>query len=274
MPLPCRSHNIYSTEQHTRSNRCFFASTSMTILSLSNELLISIFIASPTVHDALRLSGTSRLFRAIFLEYETLIMEGILRPQIFGFEDAPALAIAETSFLDIKGPTGLSPDGPQLPLRFCIPRLLRNAELASSACAECAAHPEPDVDPYERGQKHLTPLPDSYYFIRLMVLAYDFRQLRGPLYTRLRTAPAEWIHHRDKLITFLIYVSKITCQHRHCIHSNPSWGTAEEVKEYARSMELFIYHNWEYANDIIADANTDCERPGNELEKTIRAYSR
>jgi hypothetical protein len=123
----------------------------MTILSLSNELLISIFIASPTVHDALRLSGTSRLFRAIFLEHETLIMEGILRPQIFGFEDAAALAIAETSFLDIKGPTGLSPDGLQLPLRFCIPRLLRNAELASSACAECAAHPEPDVDPYERG---------------------------------------------------------------------------------------------------------------------------
>jgi hypothetical protein len=53
----------------------------MTILSLSNELLINIFLASPTLHDALQLSGTSRLFRAIFLKHESLIMEGILRPQ-------------------------------------------------------------------------------------------------------------------------------------------------------------------------------------------------
>jgi hypothetical protein len=104
-------------------------------------------------------------------------MEGILRSQIPAFDDAAALAIAETSFLDIKGPTSLSPNGPLLSLRYCIPRLLRNAELASSACAESAAHPYP-ANYFGDGQEFLTPVPATYYFTRQMVLAYDHRHLR------------------------------------------------------------------------------------------------
>lgn len=81
------------------------------IATLSNELLINIFLASPTVYDALRLSGTSRLFRAIFLEQETLTMEGILRPQIPAFDDAAALAMTETHLLDKEVSASLSPEG-------------------------------------------------------------------------------------------------------------------------------------------------------------------
>jgi len=244
----------------------------MPILSLSNELLVGIFLASPTVHDALRLSGTIRLLHDIFIEHETLIMEGILRPQIPAFDDAAALAVTETSFLDIKGPTSLSPDGPLLPLRYCIPRLLRNAELASSACAECAADRNSTENKYGMDQDHLIPLLESYYFIRQMVLAYDFRQLRDPLYARLRTASTEWINERNKLLVFLVYEADWIYQHRHRIRAIPDEWTADDIKAYPG--ELFTKNNWEFADNLITDASMDREYPGSALEMAIWAYSR
>lgn len=110
----------------------------MAILSLSNELIINVFLTSPMVYNALRFSGANQLFRDIFIEHETLIIERVLHRQIPAYDDATALAITETRLLDNEMLTNLSPRG-RLPLRFCIPGLLRNAELASSACAECAA---------------------------------------------------------------------------------------------------------------------------------------
>ena len=221
------------------------------ITTLLNELLISIFLASPTAHDALRLSGTNRLFRAIFLDHETLIVECILRPQIPAFDDAAALAIAETTFLDIKGPTSLSPDGPLLPLRCCIPRLLRNAELASSACAESAANPYPS-NYFGDGQEFLPPVPATYYFIRQMVLAYNLHHRRDALYARLRTAPTEWINHQNQLVSFLVCDSDAV----------------------ASPAELFTADRWEFAAELITAAHQDRRQPnGNWLEKSIREYT-
>jgi hypothetical protein len=162
------------------------------------------------------LSGASHLFHVIFLELETLIMEGILRPQMSSFDDAAALAIAETSFLDIKGPTSLSPDGPLLPLRFCIPRLLRNAELVSSACAESAAHPYP-VNYFGDGQELSTPVLSTHYFIQQIVLAHDCPKLRDAMFARLRTAPTERINHQEQVVSFLVCDSDWIYQHQHCI---------------------------------------------------------
>jgi hypothetical protein len=217
------------------------------ILSLSNELIISIFLASPTVHDALRLSGTSRLFRAIFIEHETLIMEGILRSQIPAYDDASTLAITETRLLDKEVLTNLSSDG-HLPLRFCIPRLLRNAELASSACADCALWKWPQwfhrrSDPLPRSS------PASYYFIRQAVLAYDHGHLRQPLYQTLRTAPQEWTGRQNEFVEYLNAYADLDVKHKHGIMMvDDDWDPEDCLRE------ILNHDKWEYAAEIIKAA--------------------
>jgi hypothetical protein len=237
------------------------------ILSLSNELIINVFLASPRIHNALRLSNTSRLFRAIFLEHEALIMEGILRPQIPSFDDAAVLAITETLLWDIKGPMSMSSDAPLLPLRFRIPRLLRNAKLASSTCAESAAHPLL-AKYFGDGGDVLTPVPATYYFIRQVLLAYDFRHLRDPLYRRLRTAPVEWINRQNQLVSFLFYDANLAYQFRHRIHS-----TLGDITEYPG--KRFTTDRWIFAVEVITSAQLDRRQPtGNLLELSIREYNR
>jgi hypothetical protein len=239
----------------------------MTILSLSNELLINIFLASPTVHDALQLSGTSRLFRAIFLGHETLVMDGILRPQIPAFDDAAALAITETRLLDKQILASLSSDD-HLPLRFCIPRLLRNAELASSACADCASWKWPEwfhrrSDPLPRSS------PASYYFIQQVVLAYEYGQLRELLYQKLRTAPHEWTERQNEFAAYLTAYAELEEKHKHgIIMIDDDWDPEDCLRE------ILNHDKWEWAAEVIKAAAADnlhgCNRY---LEEELRYWS-
>ena len=237
------------------------------ILSLSNELIISTFIASPTVHDALRLSGTSRLFRAIFIEHETVVMEGVLRPQIPAYDDASTLAIIETRLLDKQVLTNLSSDG-HLPLRFCIPRLLRNAELAFSACGDCASWRWPEwfsrrFDPLPRSS------PASYYFIRQPILAYDHGHLRQSLYQKLRTAPREWTERQNEFVAYLTAYADLEEKHKHgIIMVDDDWNPEDCLRE------ILNHDKWEYAAEFIKAAASDnlhgCARF---LEEELRYWS-
>lgn len=76
-----------------------------------------------------------------------------------------------------------------------------------------------------------TPVPATYYFIRQMVLAYDHRQLRDPLYERLRTAPTEWISSQHQLVCFLVFDAEWTYQHQHKILFIPDEWTAKTISE-------------------------------------------
>jgi hypothetical protein len=222
------------------------------ILSLPNELIINIFLASPAVHDALRLSGASRLFRAIFIEHEILIVEGILRPQIPAFDDASTLAVTETRLLDKEVLTNLSSNG-HLPLRFCILRLLRNAELASSACADCASWKWPE---WSHRRRRSDPLPRSspasYYFIRQAVLAYDHGHLRHSLYRKLRTAPQEWTERQHEFVEYLNAYADLEVKHKHgIIMEDDDWDPEDCLRE------ILNHDKWEYAAEVIKAALSD-----------------
>ena len=105
-----------------------------------------------------------------------------------------------------------------------------------------------------------------------MVLAYDHRQLRETLNERLRTAPTEWISSQNQLVCFLVFDAEWTYQHQHKILFVPDEWTANDIRAYRG--ELFTTTRWEFAAELIVDADLDRKQPtGNQLEKTIGAYT-
>jgi hypothetical protein len=101
------------------------------LMTLTNELLFLVFIAAPTIQIATRLSVNRRL-RNVWLNDNDRISTAILRPEIPAYEDAVALAMTEARFLS-PASSNSAPDNQRPPPYLWLPRLLRNAELASCA---------------------------------------------------------------------------------------------------------------------------------------------
>lgn len=114
------------------------------LLSLSNELLMIIYRSSPTLHEAANLAAANKELHAGWTKHNDAIVAGKLRSQIPDFEHAVDLATRETQLLDTAdSSTGnLDPDSEaRPPLRACVSRLLRNAELAASGRTATASYP-------------------------------------------------------------------------------------------------------------------------------------
>jgi hypothetical protein len=174
-------------------------------------------------------------------------MEGILRPQIPAYDDAFTLAVTETRLLDKEVLTNLSSNG-HLPLRCCILRLLRNAELASGACADRASWKWPE---WCRRRSDPLPMssPASYCFIRQVILAYDHGHLRQPLYQTLRTAPQERTERQHEFVAYLTAYADLEEKHKHgIIMVDDDWDPED------CSREILNHDRWEYAAEVIKAA--------------------
>lgn len=110
------------------------------LLSFPNEMLICIYTHSSTIESAVSLSSVNRRLQSVWLKHTNYIAEVILRRQIHAYQDAVDLAILEEPLIDTTQLT--LPTMNQVPVRLYLPRLRRNAGLASSATAAWLAYVE------------------------------------------------------------------------------------------------------------------------------------
>lgn len=162
------------------------------LLSLSNELLIQIFTACPTVQTAMRLSSVSKRLRAVWLQHTDQIVEDIIKSTSPAAEQAIDCAMTETRLRNSLGADG------RPSLRLWLPNLMRDADLCASAHAACAAYVEPSNHLRKTPMKFPSS-PAHWYFLRRVRLAFEYPQLRDAVHAELLAASEET---REKLFRF------------------------------------------------------------------------
>ena len=246
------------------------------LLSLSNELLIGIYSAAPTLESAVSLSDTNRRLRAVWLEHSNHLIASILSVTIPAYEDALYLAVKEETWAS-SGSSDTqsaqyrirpaSPTTPTtVPARLCLRRLMQNANLASSAADAWRLHEvEVDLDSrsgsiFSRHASILTETPHatveaSYYMMRKLLFARRHPEARTlpALYAHLTTLPhsalrlhahfAEWLRGHD---------TPYEVKRPHGIIKPKEQWTEDEQWE----AEEFCYRDvhwddWEWVNDVL-----------------------
>jgi hypothetical protein len=242
------------------------------LLSLSNELLIAIYSAAPTLASAVFLSGTSRRLRAVWLEHSNHIITSILPTTTPAYEDALDLAVKEETWAssgtsDTQSaqyrlrPASLTTPM-TVPARLCLRRLLQNAQLASSAANAWREHDlkRRSGSIFSRHGSILKDNPNasaeaSYYMIRKLLFArrHSEAQTMPALYAHLCRLPhsairlhadfAEWLRDHDTA-----YEVK---QPHGIIKPKEQW-TQDEIWEADEFCYLHIHwDDWEWVNDVL-----------------------
>jgi hypothetical protein len=259
MPMPKRLHTLSNVHMAG-------------LLSLSNELLICIYSTAPTFESAVFLSGTSRRLRAVWLEHSNHLIASILSATTPAYEDALDLAVKEQTWAS-SGTSDtqcaqyrLRPAPPTppttVPARLCLPRLLQNAQLASSAATAYMAQG------LERlygsvSSRYGSILTDnlgasveaSYYMMRKLLFARRHPEAHTlpALYAHLCALPhsairlhadfAEWLRDHDTA-----YEVK---QPHGIIKPKEQW-TEDEIWEADEFCHLHIHwDDWEWVNDVL-----------------------
>lgn len=217
------------------------------LLSLSNELLIAIYTASPTIQSAALLSTANRRLRAVWIEHSKPIIASILQPQIPDYEDAVDLAILEETWINAR------PNNPAS-LHECLPRLLRNADLASLATTEWAAWLADDLGPSNwRNQVNYTSPHASYYIMRKLYLAriHPEADLLPVLYKTLLAASRDtWTTHEE-------FSGWLTGGYSHDDDKLPhgiskpkeEWTEGDEIDEMMNG--YVIWDDWDWVSDVL-----------------------
>jgi hypothetical protein len=234
------------------------------LLSLSNELLIAIYSAVPTLESAVSLSGTSRRLRAVWLEHSNHIITSILSATTPAYEDALDLAVKEETWASsgtsdtqsaqyrLRPASSTTPT--PVPARLCLPRLLQNAQLASSAAAAWMAE-EFDRKYGGRFKGIHAPVEPSYYMMRKLLFArrHPEAQTLPALYAYLCAVPhdtldlhcdfAEWLTSRGTA-----YEVK---QPHGMIKPKEQWTEDEiwEADEYG--LAHLHWDDWVWVNDVL-----------------------
>jgi hypothetical protein len=179
--------------------------------NLPTELLIEILISCPTTRSLLRLSSVSRRMRAVWLEHSNHIIVANYKQRIPHIEQAIALILTEVQCGEIPkspeddtlrgqiDPNRLLPTSPesvpvcssheshssvnapapiqnQPPIGPYLPRVLRNAGLASSVCDSLDKRWQEGRFYRRSRQPTEEPYNDSVracYFLRHLALAFD-----------------------------------------------------------------------------------------------------
>lgn len=142
-----------------------------TLLSLPSEIIIDILIAAPTTRTLLHLSCVSRRIRAIWQEHSQHIIASAYKTKIPHIEEAISLTLLEAQCGEVPCL------GEQLKLHLYLPRVLRNAGLATSVCD--AANRDNTLHHIDwEPENPYTDMIRAYYLIRHIILAYDNPELR------------------------------------------------------------------------------------------------
>ena len=142
-----------------------------TLLSLPSEIIIDILIAAPTTRTLLRLSCVSRRIRAIWQEHSQHIIVSNYKTKIPHIEEAISLTLLEAQCGEVPCL------GEQLKLHLYLPRVLRNAGLATSVCDAANRDNTLEKIEWETEDKY-SELLRAYYLICHTLLAYDHPELR------------------------------------------------------------------------------------------------
>lgn len=229
---------------------------------IPREITILIYILCPDASTALQLSLINREHRLVWINNFEHITRAILEPETSAYDDAVELARIETWTLKPIALRSSSTDGesltssqileseePQSSAHLWIPRLQRNAELAVAVCAECEAYETTRSPDCYRWKMTFTSWPESYYFIRLLVLSFHFAQLRPPLLARLDGCSIDTLNTCLELCEFMNEWMSDEEQIRHSIPKEPEQRTIED--------ELIMNANkpeWDDANEVIREA--------------------
>lgn len=163
---------------------------------------------SSSIRSAVLLFGVNRQLRAIWLEHSSHIIPSILRQEITAYRDAVSLAMLEYTWSDNTELASLSDSSHRHegPHHLCLPQLVLNADLASSAARAWKAwmtRPEarPPLD------STFTSVQASYYSIRKLLLARSIHRVESSplleLYETLCNSSKDTIFELDETACFL-----------------------------------------------------------------------
>lgn len=217
------------------------------LLTLSTELLVHIYCASDTISDALHLSATNRRLQAVWVKHSNQVIRGILKPSIPAYEAAIDLALTEAKLQSsISEP---------LSIRHCLPILIRNVDLCSSACLAYTQSCKDDPSP-----------AGSYYFLRRVGLGFQHHQVRDNLLLEVRAMPRESIAHASKMSYWLLLEADLTEQIRQGVEDQDYDSVRDAMKETETA--------WDYADYVVSNgAMGDFFRGTNNLPLTIQGYT-
>jgi hypothetical protein len=169
-----------------------------TLLSLPTEILMNILIAASNTRTLLRLSDASRRLRSIWLDHTQHIVASAYKKKIPHIEEAIALTLVELRCGEVPSLQDSSA------FHLCLPRVLRNAGLATSVCDAASRNNTlykidwESEDPY-------TDKVRAYYLIRHIVLAYDHPELRPSVSSALAACTGK-MHDGNMWLDFFLVV--------------------------------------------------------------------
>lgn len=242
------------------------------MLSLSNELLLALFAACPDIRTALSLASADRRLRGIWLEHSDIIIEELLRPTIPAYDEAVRLArgelrLEQLNFDKADQTEQQNTHTPDFPVRACLPKLSRNAELCASAHGACAAFINPPNSARNFARTYASS-PSSYYFLRRLVLGYELLEWRRPLLEEITAMSLDTIRkHTEFILFFFSYMD---------VQEAYKQGAGEEVVERRCPDPLdldldddIVLGGWDYACNVMIVARDDKCRGKNGLAQEM-----
>lgn len=229
------------------------------LTSLPHEIVILIYASCPDIPTAIRLSAVDQVRRLIWLDNCERIIKTILGSGIPAFDEALDLAKIGTQVLDTRATTpaptsnksvesqnDAEADHLRRQSHLWLPRLLRDLEMASRACAENAVWQDQNET---RRKATFTPWPVSYYFIRRLVTSYHSADLRNILLLQLETCSTDVLHTHHELCGFMVTSMSHEEQTRHWIPKSLEELTLDDTLNNNDSQP-----DWEQAYDLIFEA--------------------
>lgn len=226
------------------------------LLSLPDQLLTEIHIfAGQQTRALVRLSAVNRRLRAIWLQDSDHIIAQVVQRKAPNHQDA-----MELTLLEARCPVPVSgfhtfDDSRQGPsLRFCLPPLMRNLDLASAVCSqlllELAELQEYcQHDPY--WAPPICPLEPLYYLIRRGCVAFHYWQLRPPLYTALKALCDESLRCFQLLALVLTSSKHVTRPRTHSRFKTADEFTSDELYESKfECWRWFLTDMWDFAISV------------------------
>lgn len=171
----------------------------VTLLSLPTEILIDILAAAPTTRTLLRLSCVNRRMRSIWQEHSQHIIASAYKTKIPHIEEAISLTLVEVRCGEVPRL------GEPSSLHFYLPRVLRNAGLATSVCDAANRNNTLEKIEWETEDKY-TDMLRAYYLIRHTLLAYDHPELRPSVCSALSACTGK-MHAGNAWLRFFLIAS-------------------------------------------------------------------
>lgn len=216
------------------------------LASLPNEIPVLIYSFTPTIQAAVQLSCVSHKLHDVWVAASDRIIAAILEPSIPAYKNAAALAVNEAR-LSLLTSSDAAQEKVRLYPSLWVPRLLRNAKLANSACVAMNLFLQNlEQDNYRR-KLAFTSFPVSYYTIRQLVLDYHHPQLQSALREELNTTPLAMLRTHDE---FRFFMCELMNEEER-VHQ----GIQKEKRDWTVEDELHANLNkdgWEFAQDMLS----------------------